>query len=137
MSPGQRDRAAGELDTAATALREAAALLDAGFVLGAISRLYYAVFHGARAALLVHGRHSKTHKGQITQFKATFGSDSLPAELLEKRIVADYKSPEFDTDEAEARALVARASEFVERCRTIVAAEVARGVNDPNPPPDY
>lgn len=136
MSPGERHRATTELDTAATALREATALLDAGFVVGAISRLYYAVFHAARAALLVRGRHTKTHTGQVTQFTATFGLEPLLGELLGLRIVADYQSGEFDRSEADARALLDRAAEFVERCRGLVAAEVARGVNDPDPPPD-
>lgn len=136
MSPGERDRAATELDTASTALSAALLLLDAGLVLDAISRLYYAVFHAARAALLAHGRHSKTHSGQVTQFNATFGTEPLLGALLRLRIIADYQAVEFNRNEAEVRILLGRATEFVERCRGIVAAEVANGADDPNPPPD-
>lgn len=136
MSPGQRDRAAAELKVASTALREASALLDAGLVLGAISRLYYAAFHAARAALLARGRYAKTHNGQLTLFSATFGNEPLLGELLRQRIIVDYRSVEFDTAEVDGRAMLHRVDAFVERCRTLVAAEVAGGVRDPDPPPD-
>lgn len=73
MTPGQRERAESELATAAEALREASALLDLGLSRGAVSRLYYAVFHAARAALVSCGLHAKTHSGQLTRFVATSG----------------------------------------------------------------
>lgn len=136
MNAGQRRRADDELDAAAKALRAADLLLDAGLVLDAISRLYYAVFHAARAALLVHGKHTKTHTGQVTQFIATFGPEPLLGRLLRLRIVADYTAADFDTGGTDVRTLFEQATGFVERCRGIVAAEVARGVNDPDPPPD-
>lgn len=35
------------------------------------------------------------------------------------------------------RARLAAATAFVERCRDIVDTEIAKGVNDPDPDPDY
>lgn len=52
MTGGQRERAEAELGSAAQALRAASMLLDAGLGRDAVSRLYYAIFHAARAALL-------------------------------------------------------------------------------------
>ncbi len=51
------------------ALEEAQLLLRAGDRAGAASRMYYAVFHAARAALILQGRYAKTHSGQITLFR--------------------------------------------------------------------
>ncbi len=136
MSPGQRDRADRELAAASTALREAAALLDLGLVIGAVSRLYYAVFHAARAALLVRDRHAKTHTGQMTLFHRTFGAEPLLGALLRKRIDADYRPADFDESEPSVRELLEEATAFVDRCRGLVADEVGRGIDDPDPPPD-
>ncbi len=136
MTHGQENKAAAELEIAATALRAATALLGLGLGLDAVSRLYYAVFHAARAALLARELRAKTHSGQLSLFTATFGPTPLLGRLLELRIDADYRSEAFGADEPMLRALVDEATEFVERCRGLVAAEVANGVDDPDPPPD-
>lgn len=137
MNAGQHLTATSELDNAANALREATVLLDAGFPVGAVSRLYYAVFHAARAALLSRDRHAKTHSGQITQFTRTFGKEALLSELLEQRINADYATDRFALTTEEVRTRLDAAAAFVERCRGIVDAEIAKGVDDPDPEPDY
>lgn len=136
MNGGQRDHSVAELELATNALREASLLLDAGLVAGAVSRLYYAVFHAARAALVVRDRHAKTHGGQVSVFEATFDREPLLGRLLDLRIKADYKSLEFEATESGVRTLLTEATAFVERCRGLVAAEVAKGVHDPDPPPD-
>ena len=78
-----------ELDSADQALRAASVLRDGALLRDAVSRLYYAVFHAARAALLVDGRHAKTHSGQLTLFTTTFGPAPTARSLLELRIEAD------------------------------------------------
>ena len=52
-----------ELAIAADALRVARAALELGIVRDALSRAYYAVFHGVRALLLLDGLEPKTHSG--------------------------------------------------------------------------
>ncbi len=101
-----------------------------------MSRLYYAVFHAARAALLVRDKHAKTHSGQATVFGATFGATPLVGKLLELRIDADYRSEDFTESEPGVRALLHEAESFIDRCRGLVDDEVARGIDDPDPPPD-
>lgn len=70
-------------------------------------------------------------------FDATFGSTPLLAALLQKRITADYHPERFRMTEADVRDLLSEATGFVERCRSLVAAEVDKGVDDPDPPPDF
>ncbi|MGQ0572692.1 MAG: HEPN domain-containing protein [Pseudonocardia sp.] len=137
MSPAERLNAAAELATAAAALRAAAMLLDAGLILDAVSRLYYAVFHAGRAALLARDKRAKTHTGQIAQFAATFGNEPLLGDLLNQRINADYTTDRFDLSADDVRGRLAAATAFVERCRGIVDDEIAKGVDDPDPEPDY
>lgn len=137
MNAGQHRTATSELDNAANALRAAAVLLEAGLPMDAVSRLYYAVFHAARAALLSRNRHAKTHSGQITQFTRTFGKEALLSELLEQRINADYATNRFDQSAADVRERLDAATAFVQRCRDIVDTEIAKGIDDPDPEPDY
>lgn len=101
-----------------------------------MSRLYYAVFHAGRAALICHGLHAKTHAGQLNRFVTSVGSAPTVARLLELRIEADYRTEEAAGTERDLRPLVEDAAAFVERCRAIVAARIAAGVNEPDPPPD-
>lgn len=137
MTPGEHERAESALATASEALREADALLGLGLRGGASSRLYYAVFHAARGALASRGVRAKTHAGQRTVFVTTFGPAPVLARLLELRIEADYRPERFQESVATLQALVAEADSFVERCRRLVDQEVAEGVEDPDPPPDY
>lgn len=136
MTPGQRERAEAELGAAAEAHRAASTLLDAGLPRDAASRLYYAVFHAARAALMSRGRSVKTHAGQRVVFEYTFGAAPVLARLLELRIDADYRADEFGAEEPALRALVEEAASFLDRCAQIVADEVSAGVDDPDPRPD-
>lgn len=137
MSPGQRDRAATELELAANSLRAAAALLDLGLLVDAVSRLYYAVFHASRAVLISRGRSAKTHSGQVNMFTSTVEAAPLLGKLLEYRIDADYRPERFDQTEPQARDLLAEAKAFVDRCRQLVEDEVAKGIDNADPPPDF
>jgi uncharacterized protein (UPF0332 family) len=136
VSPGQRQRAESELAAAAEALRAAMALLGLGLTRDAISRLYYAVFHAARAALVSRGLHAKTHSGQRSRFVATFGPAPTIGRLLKLRIDADYRSQPPGETGAELASLVEEATTFVERCRGLVSEAIAAGIDDPDPPPD-
>lgn len=111
MTSGESERTATELEIAQTALRAATALLDLGLVMDAVSRLYYAVFHAARAALMARERHAKTHSGQLTLFNSTFGATPLLGRLLELRIDADYRPEQFEETEPAVRALLDEAAE--------------------------
>lgn len=88
----------------------------------AVSRAYYAVFHGARAALKTKGIETKTHQGLITQFALhlvkpglleTEYGDILRQEK-EDRETGDYEPfVSFGLEEAEKR--VKDAERFITR----------------------
>ncbi|MEJ7702736.1 MAG: HEPN domain-containing protein [Geodermatophilaceae bacterium] len=95
VTSGQGQRARAEMKVAANdAFRAAVALVELALYRDAVSRLYYAVFHAARAALICHGLQAKTHSGQLDRFAVTFGPAPVVARLLELRIDADYRSDE-------------------------------------------
>lgn len=136
MTPGQRDRAESELVAAAESLREASVLLGLHLYRGTASRLYYAVFHAARAALTIRGLAAKTHAGQLNVFVRTFGPAPEVGRLLQMRLGADYRSDEFEADATQLRDLLGEAEAFVERCRAIVHDADNTGPNEPDPPRD-
>jgi len=136
VTPGEAEVARRELELAAEALRAAGVLVEIGSLESATSRLYYATFHAARAALATRGFYARTHSGQITLFDRTFGDEPLLGRLLDLRIRADYGRDESATSAETLAALVATAESFVERCRGIVAEALARGPDEPDPPPD-
>lgn len=57
-----------EIAVARDSLQEAQTLLANGGFRGAVSRVYYAIFHAARAVLWSRGVEAKTHKGVIRMF---------------------------------------------------------------------
>jgi uncharacterized protein (UPF0332 family) len=75
-------------------------LLENDYPDGAASRLYYAVFDAARAALLARGETPKTHAGVRRRFGFHFGrpgSEALPSPVVQTltaleqaRTLADY-----------------------------------------------
>lgn len=136
MTPGEIEYSQEELLSADEALREAKLLLDADAFAGGASRLYYAAFHAARAALGVRGLHAKTHSGQITLFERTFGVAPILGKLFTLRARADYARTKFMTSAEDMREAAAGASGFIERCREIVREAAARGADEPDPPPD-
>lgn len=133
MTPGERDFAASELESARDALTEGRLLLDQQLLAGAASRLYYAVFHAARAALVVRGQHSKTHSGQETLFLEAYGQAPIIDTLMKERAAADYGRDRYRREATYLMALADKAEEFVERCGAIVASVAP---DEPDPPPD-
>lgn len=135
MSPGEAGLAAHELRKADDALDEGRLLLQAGAVEGAISRLYYAAFHAARAALAAQGRYAKTHSGTITVFRESCGDAGPLSSLLQLRGEADYGTERFSRSQQEVERALREAVRFVGRCHELVAAERA-GSDEPDPAPD-
>lgn len=137
MTPGQAEEARGELGRAERALAEARMLLSANSLEGAASRLYYAVFHAARAALLVQGRSSRTHSGQIALFTETYGPAPLLGRLLDLRARADYELGELVVSRETIAELVEEAGVFIARSTEMVTEVADRGADEPDPPPDH
>lgn len=136
MTPGQGDRAAEELRLAEQALWVARLVLGSGAREDATSRLYYAVFHAAGAAIAVRGRYAKTHSGQITLFHQLYGSAPLLGQLFDLRAYADYTT-KFEASTEKLAGLIEEATAFVARCRTVVSQAQADGADEDDPPPDY
>ncbi len=137
MTPGQIDDATNELRRAQQALREARLLIDADSLEGAVSRLYYAVFHATRAALVVAGRSARTHSGQVSMFTETYGAAPVLGRLLELRARADYGFGELSATRGTILEHVGEAEELVRRCADIVAEAADRGADEPDPPADH
>jgi uncharacterized protein (UPF0332 family) len=136
VTPGQAEHAEDELRRADKALASAHVLLDLPAPADAASRLYYAVFHAARAALTIRGVYSKTHSGLIGLFVTEYGPAPILNTLLKLRAAADYEMAAFTEPQVRLLQRAEEAASFVERCREIVAKAVASGPDEPDPPPD-
>jgi uncharacterized protein (UPF0332 family) len=137
VTPGQAEEARSELDRAKRALEEARVLLVADSLEGAASRLYYAAFHATRAALIVRGRSTKTHSGQISMFTEVYGTAPILGRLLDLRARADYGFGELPITREGMGEYIIEAEAFLGRCGDIVADAAERGADEPDPPPDY
>ena len=86
------------LDKASKMSLEADVLFRAGFVAGAVSRLYYFLLHTVRALLLSKGLEPKSHEGVLRVFGLRFVKECIfePkhshifARLMKYREEADY-----------------------------------------------
>ncbi len=116
------------LRKADAALASAKRDLDAGDLDGTANRLYYAMFHAARAALVSIGEPADGRHGTIiAQFGLQFCKDGpLPTELgraineaQELRVEADYGAG--TPEAAEIAAYVAKAAQFVAAVKGIVS----------------
>lgn len=136
MTPGQAELARRELGLADQALRAARLVLEHDAPEDSVSRAYYAAFHAARAALIVHGRRAKTHLGTIRLFHETFGVNPVLSRLYQMRAEADYAMEPFARSPAEVAAAIDEAASLVHRCRGIVGETVAAGPDEPDPLPD-
>lgn len=136
MTPGQAEHAEGELRLARQALGAASQLLGTGALEDSTSRLYYAVFHAARAALTVHGLYSRTHSGLIHLFQETHGPAPILDRMFKLRAAADYEHEKFDATAESLERRIEEATAFVARCEEIVTEAVRNGPDEPDPPPD-
>jgi uncharacterized protein (UPF0332 family) len=129
--------AAAEVRKAERALAAADALVEVGLLDDAMSRLYYAGFHMASAALLALGIEVKSHAGLSALFAqhlvkaglvATSASRQL-ARLFALRQQADYNR-HFEMDIAGAREEREVAGQLVDMLRSFLAG---RGVGGTEP----
>lgn len=120
--------AADFLTKAEAAVASARREFAAGDLEGAANRLYYAMFHAARAALLTVGRPARgRHATIINQFGIHLcKSGPLPAELgrvineaQELRTEGDYTAAKLDA--AEVSEYVLKADEFVTSIKGFMA----------------
>jgi uncharacterized protein (UPF0332 family) len=123
VSPdNRRANAAAELASARDALRVAEAALAIGIRRDAMSRLYYAVFHAARAWLLLEGAEPKTHGGVLRMVgellvraaKLTPRDQALLTRLQAYRQASDYAYT-FDLPPDEAEAQIVEVRGFIVR----------------------
>lgn len=122
-----------ELAIAEDALRVARAALALGIVRDALSRAYYAVFHGVRALLLLDGLEPKTHSGvgrlfgdQWVRTGRVPSSWTLTFTRLQAyRAASDY-SYSFHVDPVAAAAEVEAAAELLAAMTEIVARASAQ-----------
>lgn len=136
MTPGEGASASTDLESAREALRDARLLLDGGSRFGVANRLYYTVFHAARAMLTTQGRHARTHSGQIAMYRQLFGNEPLLGQLFELRSMADYEPGRFDASDERLRALTQEVGTFLERCQSAAAEAIENGPHESDPPPD-
>ena len=124
MSKGISEYVRQELKKAEQALKAAQNLLADGLYDDAVSRAYYAVFHGARAALKIKGIETVSHKGLISQFalhlvkavevKEEYGD--ILRQIKEDRETGDYEPlVTFGSDET--AQLVGSAERFLAKMR--------------------
>lgn len=115
------------LERAKSRIRSAEVLKKAGQYNDAISRVYYAFFDAATAALISKGLFAKTHHGVIILFEQHFiktGVASIQAgrwlaRALEARQEADYEVyKEFTKEQVEAG--IKAAKEFIAEIKNIL-----------------
>ncbi len=102
---------------------------DNGFYADAVSRAYYAIMHGAKAALAMRQVQVTTHRGIMNQFGLHLVRNGLIetrwAEYISnglfRRTKADY-DPAAVFDAADARESCDRAAAFLNRIRTFIGA---------------
>lgn len=120
--------AAGEFDQAERCLRSSRLLLADGDTLGAVNRLYYGLYHAARAALSDRGIEiPKTHSGLIARFGETFvkpglfpiGLGRLLNQAEHLRLLSDYSGDQPDISLLPN--LLAQAEEFLSAIQALIA----------------
>ncbi len=98
------------------AFAEAELLRQAKAWRGAVSRYYYAAFHGARAALLSRGEEPATHSGVANRFAELF----VRTRLLEGRLSRVLGRAQRDREQADyARAVVFSETDAVDTAREV------------------
>lgn len=68
MKPEEREYIRHRLARAKDTIAEAKTLLEAGFSVGVVNRLYYACFYAVSALLLSEGYSASKHSGVISLF---------------------------------------------------------------------
>ncbi len=129
MTDGLQANVGAELRQAEESLRAARLLLDAALNADAASRIYYAVFHAARALLYSVGVNPRSHEAArslLAQHFVRTGKLSAQrskdiAQLEALRTSGDY-DPQFALGTEELAPEWERARDFVEDARTLLGA---------------
>ena len=116
------------IENAEDCIAQAELLLAASHPGAAISRAYYAMFHGATAALLHNGIERHSHQGIISAFGQTFAKSGRVdprfhrylKEVFDLRQESDYQ-PMVRLIDEKAREVLGLAKEFVAVCRKLCA----------------
>jgi uncharacterized protein (UPF0332 family) len=118
----------GFIEKSGQKLNASRALYREGFFEDAVSRAYYAVFHGAQALLFSEGEKATTHKGVVTlfgllfiktgKFDKKFGK--ILVNLKDDRETGDYEIFSW-MDEESAGNAVREAEEFLEETQKYFA----------------
>ena len=129
MTPENRAIAiAEELDKSAEELAAARTLRDAGIIRPAVTRVYYAAFHAARALLFAEGLEPRTHSGVqhllnlhfFRQGRLEARWNRVLARLQKFREKADYATV-FVIERDGLDEELAEAESFVERARRLLS----------------
>ncbi len=115
-------------EQAAECVEDARVLLENDRLAAAVTRIYYAMFHGATAALLARGIRRRSHHAILAAFGQSFIQTRELDERLyrdlraafERRQQADYEAI-VDIDRQAAAQLRERAIEFVDACRRLTS----------------
>lgn len=108
-------------------LSSAEILLETGKFRDAISRAYYAMFHAARALLLIKGVNPRKHSGVVRMFGFHFVDKGFIEKIYVKylasafslRSKADY-DVYYEPTRDEAEAIVENAERFLERIKRVL-----------------
>ncbi|MCL4552797.1 MAG: HEPN domain-containing protein [Candidatus Marsarchaeota archaeon] len=115
------------LSRAEESLAEARLLLDGGYLIGTVNRVYYGCFYAVSALLFTEGLTSSKHSGVISAFdRHWIKTGRLPLEagrlyrtLFELRQEGDYKDvASFDRDEVSE--LLSQAEAFVKQISVLL-----------------
>ncbi|MEM3503507.1 MAG: HEPN domain-containing protein, partial [Nitrososphaeria archaeon] len=99
-----------EIKNSKERLEAAELLLNNGKIVDSINRAYYAMFHAARALLLLYGIEPKTHEGVVREFSRIIVEEKVMdkgfaknlRQIFETRESVDYRiGVLFDQEEAE------------------------------------
>jgi uncharacterized protein (UPF0332 family) len=113
-------------EQAAECAEDARVLLENGRLAAAVTRIYYAMFHAATAALLARGVCRRSHHAML----AAFGQNFIKAGELDERLYrdlraaferrqqADYEAI-IEIDRQAAAQLLEQAIDFVDACRKL------------------
>lgn len=126
----RHSNARAELAIANDALRVARAALELGIARDAMSRAYYAVFHAARALLLLAGVEPKTHAGVLRMFgelwvkagKIDSSQTLVLTRLQAYRLASDY-AYSFEVQPDDVHAELVAAEHFVGLAERLVAPD--------------
>lgn len=120
-------RAKEEMARARTELEAARMLHEKGFSFKAVSSAYYAIYHAAKALLLIKGVDPKSHEGVERMFSLYYiktkefdlAAGKAIGRLMKMREEADY-FPEIPFAPEESKEAISLASGFVERARSFL-----------------